>query len=226
MKYYINILLILLSFSTVQSQSDFLPYQTVLTDLNGDLLLSVDVDIRVNLRKNSAMGNVVFSETHDMRTGANGDIQLHIGKGNDQSISLSELNWKEPYFIQVEFRTEGMSQFLAHQAIQLFSVPYALFAFNVTCEEGCPGPKGVNGSQGPIGEQGPAAPNGGGKGSQGPQGPQGPQGDQGLSRPTIQSNPPTNPYKDLVYLDDGSNRLDGKPGFRFWNEVNQNWIDL
>lgn len=98
------------------------------------------------------------------------------------------------------------------------------------------GPKGPASNEvGPQGPQGPIGPGGGEKGEQGPQGFQGPQGPQGAQGPQgpagsdfqnnveMNSSTPISSNQNL-YLDDGSNRNDGQPGFRFFN--GSTWIDL
>jgi len=71
--------------------------------------------------------------------------------------------------------------------------------------------------------QGPAGPTGA-QGPQGPAGIQGLQGKQGLTYYSLTSVVPSNPSTGSMYLDDGSNTSDGKPGFRIWD--GSNWIDL
>ena len=68
-------------------------------------------------------------------------------------------------------------------------------------------------------------------GVRGPQGPQGPQGAPGApGQPGLQpaftmtSVEPINPVVNSIYLDNGSNRSNGTPGFRLWD--GSNWIDL
>lgn len=98
--------------------------------------------------------------------------------------------------------------------------------------QGSPGPAGERGDpgdpNGPPGEKGPLGP----KGIAGPQGPQGPDGrpgspgQAGLPALPIQimlSTPPAGSLND-IYLDNGSNRSNGLPGFRYYNGTI--WIDL
>jgi len=90
--------------------------------------------------------------------------------------------------------------------------------------EGPPGPQGppgppsfIIGPKGPLGETGPI-------GIQGPEGAMGPQGLQGEFRQPMLSNPNSSPSANSIYLDDGTNREDGTPGFRIWD--GNEWIDL
>lgn len=77
--------------------------------------------------------------------------------------------------------------------------------------QGVEGPQGFSGAQGPTGPIGP----------QGPFGRSG--SDEKLNLPML-SSPPT--ITGLgYYLDDGSNRADGLPGFRYWNPNTSTWED-
>lgn len=111
--------------------------------------------------------------------------------------------------------------------------------------EGPPGPPGPPGpdhpdgdSIDPNGEPGPSGPRGdaGTKcydengvinedciGPQGPTGPSGPAGRPGRPVEELKSVAPVLQLH-RIYLDDGTNRADGKPGFRYCNGVT--WIDL
>ncbi len=102
---------------------------------------------------------------------------------------------------------------------------------------GPPGPQGPNGGiPGPPGPQGPPGTEKGDPGPPGPQGPQGAIGPQGLVGPQgvrgvdgifslgARNTPPFDPETHTIYLDDGTNRIDGQRGFRYFDgEV---WIDL
>lgn len=106
-------------------------------------------------------------------------------------------------------------------------------------EEGPRGPKGPNsniaGIQGPKGPQGPPGGPTGPEGDMGPQGPPGPNpgvgetGDTGFkfyNRPgfNMTSVIPVNPVKGQLYIDDGTNRGDSRPGLRVFNGTA--WFDL
>jgi len=110
-------------------------------------------------------------------------------------------------------------------------------------EVGPPGPKGPQGEPGPLtaapgpaGPAGPPGPGGGPKGPQGDEGMPGPLGVMGVNGPSgpvghpayfkvsALTVAPLNPEMNSYYLDDGTNRSDGRLGFRFWN--GNNWLDL
>ena len=130
--------------------------------------------------------------------------------------------------MEVALDPTGGTNFSPLGQVELLSVPYAFYAHSV----GEIGQKGEQGEQGPEGEEGaPGAP--------GPQGPEGERGDSGPSAPdsvkgatgdvgigslVMRSTIPTNPKANGIYLDNGNNRADGKPGLRHFDGTN--WIDL
>lgn len=92
---------------------------------------------------------------------------------------------------------------------------------------GVPGPPGPQGPPGPpsniIGDIGPPG-IAGIPGPIGPNGAFGPQGLAGLPVVEMTNLEPINPNVNDIYLDDGTNREDGTPGFRIFNGIN--WLDF
>jgi len=111
-------------------------------------------------------------------------------------------------------------------------------------EQGPQGPKGMPGpfsmTPGPVGEEGPVGLPGGPQGEQGDRGPQGPRGKDGLvgaqgqeglrfyedENFNLTNTVPLNPVDGQMYIDDGTNRTDGKPGFRVYYGLIELWFDL
>jgi len=87
-----------------------------------------------------------------------------------------------------------------------------------------------------MGPQGPAAGPNGAPGANGPPGPTGPSGlvgapgppgEDGIKNMPMMSELPDNSWFPVyLYLDNGTNRADGKPGFRFYVDSLQDYIDL
>lgn len=103
-------------------------------------------------------------------------------------------------------------------------------------DPGDPGEPGLGGGiKGPTGPMGPQGPDQGDKGPTGPIGPQGAIGSTGAPGPLgapgqdgivmmeMLSSPPVAATN--IYLDDGSNRTDGNPGFRIKSSTGA-WVDL
>jgi len=92
---------------------------------------------------------------------------------------------------------------------------------------GPPGPQGLPGENGgptgPMGDPGPKGPNG----PDGANGPAGPPGIEfyDIDGFNIRNSPPTSSVEvGTIYIDDGTNRQDGKPGFRIF--IGSSWTDL
>lgn len=223
MKYITIILLSLSCAFSALAQTAAIDYQTVLTDLEGDVLKNVAAEIRVDIIEGSA-GTVVYSETHLRRTGSAGEIALEIGNGTPTSMTMDNVDWSKNNYIDIAIKPEGHPDFLSIGQRELFSVPYAFYALNLRCEQGCPGEKGPKGITGPQGPQGPKGPNG----TQGLQGQQGIAGMDGIdfdiNSMSADAIAPSNPSAGDFYLDDGSSRSDGNVGFRVWDGTQ--WCDL
>lgn len=207
-------------------QTEAIPYQTILTDGDGGALLAMDTEIQVDILQGSATGPIVYTETHTTTSGFSGEVDLEIGKGTPAGSAFDQVDWSQQNFMELSYKPQGFTTFIPMGKTRLLSVPYAMFALRVTCEEGCPGEDGIQGAVGPQGPQGPWGPQGeqGPQGFIGNQGPAGEVGRSGVESLGMRSVPPTVPEVGEFYLDDGTNRTDGSPGFRYF-DGNQ-WLNL
>jgi len=196
------------SLNTAKAQKNIMQYQTVLM---------------INLNAYSSNGTTVYTETHSLATGINGEISLPIGGGVAQGLAFREVDWSVPMYVEVLFKPTGFINYFSNNTTKLLSVPYAMFSLYSQCAQGCPGeqgPEGIQGVRGPAGPQGPQGPTQNG----GPQGPMGPAGAPGKFEFDLRSSPPSSPIQFQVYLDDGTNRADNNPGLRLYD--NNKWKDL
>lgn len=137
-------------------------YQAVIRNESNNLITNAQIGIRVSILQGTENGIVVFSETHNATTNANGLANIVIGTGNLLNGNFSNINWANgPYYIKTETDPTGGIAYSIVGTSELLSVPFALYSAN--------GGTGTQGPAGPIGPQGPT-------GATGPQGPQGPQG--------------------------------------------------
>jgi hypothetical protein len=94
-------------------------YQAVLRDTAGNILEEQNVDVTINILRNSPEGNLVYTETHNTQTNAFGLVNLKIGTQS----SLEGIDWgADIYFMEVLVNGALMG------STQLLSVPYALHA--------------------------------------------------------------------------------------------------
>ena len=148
------VLLIALNFDffNLEAQSsDMMSYQAVIRDAGGNLVRDKQVKIRISILQGAIDGNSVFIEEHLTTTNENGLVSIVIGSGQsgyaetklkasapDDQVTLlsgdfSTIKWDEgPYFIKVETDPDGGTNFTITGVSQLLSVPYALYAKNVS----------------------------------------------------------------------------------------------
>lgn len=208
------------------AQNEAFHYQTILSDDEGITYKNIDAEIKVDLIAGTSTGDIIYSETHSAKTGLSGELMLEIGNGTATTNVFSEIDWSQPHYIELSMQPDGFTTMIPMGKLQLLTVPYALYALKVTCEQGCPGADGPPGEEGPQGPQGAQGPQGftGAVGAQGAQGPAGPQGAQGVRTLIKVDAEPLMPEVGDLYLDDGTNRTDGKPGFRYFDGTA--WINL
>ena len=90
---------------------------------------------RFQLREGSALGNIVFAETHNLEVNRQGAVNAAIGTGTAISgfpHNLSDVNWSTyNYFLSVSVDVNNSNGFEASEnfgTTQLLSVPYAMYA--------------------------------------------------------------------------------------------------
>ena len=109
-------------------------YQAVARDVNGSVITGA-IDVRLSLLSDGADGNVVYTESHAVQPNSQGVFDLTIGKGNIISGDMQSLQWADhEYWIMVELKTPGSSDFMEMGKSQLLSVPYALYAADAGIE--------------------------------------------------------------------------------------------
>ena len=138
MKYWLAILEIFLLMNHVsfaQSVSTF-RYQAVLR-LSSDYVLSnQEVNFRISILQDNAGGTVVYQETHTAETNPFGLVNLTVGTGTVLTGDLIGISWGSScHYIRIEVDTTDGSNFFEMGTIQLLSVPYALYAKNVSTVE-------------------------------------------------------------------------------------------
>ncbi len=163
-------LVIFVECSTAQNSPQGIPYQAVVRNEFGDIVINANVNVRISLLMGSANGTVEFSEEHSRMTNGFGLLNCIIGQGVPLINSFSAVDWTQTVkFMHIE--VDLGSGYLDMGTQQLMSVPFALYAAN--------GQVGPQGPAGPTGPQGPA----GMDGAAGAIGPQGEQGSMGLTGP-------------------------------------------
>jgi len=153
-------------------------YQAVCRNSTGGILANQSLSLRISIHDTSAIGTLLYRETHTTTTSIFGLVNLQIGTGVVDSGSFAAINWGVGLkFLEVEIDTG--SGYSSIGTPQLLSVPYALYAD----QAGNPGPTGPTGSTGIDGPTGPTGIDGP-TGPTGVDGPTGPTGLIGITGPT------------------------------------------
>lgn len=234
-KVYNSCLTVLLFFvisTLLQAQpSTQFQYQIEYLDASENKAPNVNLQLRSSILQVSN-GAVIYQELFDVVTTDQSYVTLNIGQGEIAAGTFEDLIWSQnQYALGIEESTSNGWQSLGE--IELLSVPYAWYAH--FADEGPTGPKGptgfigLPGIPGPPGANGPCGPAGpcGPPGPMGLDGDPGPQGADGATGSMIllkQNTSPSNPETGQIYLDDGSNTLDGQLGLRYYTGTL--WIDL
>jgi hypothetical protein len=126
-----------------------IPYQAVMRNADGSVMVSNAVELTFMIHDVSASGTVVYQESHSLASNARGLVSCVVGNGVVSQGNFANINWGSgAKFLHVMMGTTDLG------TQQMLSVPYALYA----AQSGTPGPQGPAGPQGP---QGPAGSGGG-----------------------------------------------------------------
>lgn len=104
-------------------------YQGVANDVSGNPLATQNIGIRFSIHSGSPTGSIIYSETHNTTTDAQGVFSLIIGDGTVVSGTFSTINWgSNSFYLQNEMDPTGGTSYTDMGTTQLVSVPYALYA--------------------------------------------------------------------------------------------------
>lgn len=103
-------------------------YQAVIRDAAGNLVSNKPVSLKISILRGVPNGTVVYSETQNPSTNANGLMYIEIGgeEANRIKGDFSNIDWAvDSYFIKTEIDISGGSDYTLSGTSQLISVPYA-----------------------------------------------------------------------------------------------------
>lgn len=104
-------------------------YQGVARDNEGKAYSSKTISVRISILKNTADGEVEYSETHKPQTNQFGLFTLVIGQGTKVSGDFAFISWAVgTKWLKVEIDPNGGSSFALAGSQQLMTVPYAFYA--------------------------------------------------------------------------------------------------
>ncbi|MFZ4679759.1 MAG: tail fiber domain-containing protein [Flavobacterium sp.] len=131
MKKNLTILISVLSFSLFAQAPQGLNYQATVRNSLGNLITNQNVYFRFNIMQNSSTSVPIYSETHYVPTDDLGQVNCVIGQGTATTGVFSQIDWSNgTYFLGIELNIG--SGYVAMGTTQFLSVPYALYAGNVS----------------------------------------------------------------------------------------------
>ena len=130
MKQILSTLLLLGLFMASNAQApQGIPYQSVIRNGSGALIINQSVHVRFSIHENTPIGTIVYQETHTTTTSSMGMVIMTVGQGTADIGSFSAINWSSgAKFMQVELDAAGGSNYVDLGTQQMMSVPYALYA--------------------------------------------------------------------------------------------------
>ena len=120
----------LLSFSIYsQSVPQGFNFQAVARDDAGNIVSNQVIGIRVSIVETSNTSNILYRETQFPSSSDLGVFSIVVGKGTSDLGNFFVIDWgAESLSIRTEIDVNGGTNFVSLDPIQLFSVPYALYA--------------------------------------------------------------------------------------------------
>ena len=127
-KLYILIASVLITVSGLAQAPEGFNYQSVVRDNAGEVIANTGISIQFQLHETTAVGPVIYTETHSVTTNANGLFTTIVGQGTTSDL-FNTINWaSDSFFLETAVDIAGGSTYLSMGTSQLLSVPYALYA--------------------------------------------------------------------------------------------------
>ena len=126
-------ILLLIPFGILAQTPQGFKYQAVIRNANGSLVTNQQVAIKTSLISGSALGNVDYSEQHDVATNGYGVASFTVGYGTPITGTYTAVNWSaNDYFLKTELDIQNNGNFQLMGTSQILSVPYASHANTAT----------------------------------------------------------------------------------------------
>ncbi|MCF0071391.1 tail fiber domain-containing protein [Dyadobacter sp. CY261] len=104
-------------------------FQGVARKADGKPAATTSVSLRVSIHTESIAGTIVYQETHNTQTNAEGIFNISIGGGTVTSGDFTGILWKaSAQFLQLELDPGGGNNYVDLGTTQLLSVPYSMHA--------------------------------------------------------------------------------------------------
>ena len=127
-KIYFILLLLYTGFGAMAQSSiaPFMSYQAVARSVDGQLLATEAITVKVAFSSKDGSSKVFYEETHQVETDNIGASQLMMGNGNPLQGKWSTIPWsQENVFLSIYLKTSQQTDFKLVSRSQMLSVPYA-----------------------------------------------------------------------------------------------------
>lgn len=135
-KIFTLLLSILLSVSLVRPQEappQAFSFKATIKDNKNQPVVLKTISLRISILKGASNGVTVYSETFITVTNVYAQVDIEIGRGTVVSGIFSAIDWAaDEYFLKVEVDVKGGTNYQLLSVAQLLSVPYALYAGNLS----------------------------------------------------------------------------------------------
>jgi hypothetical protein len=127
MKHFFTLLIILAVHFAYAQAPQSIPYQAVVRNTDGTVMSNTALTMTFKIHDGSATGTVVYEESHNISSNAQGLVALNVGGGTPITGTFSNINWGNgAKFLHVLMNAGNGVVDLGTQ--QMMSVPYALYA--------------------------------------------------------------------------------------------------
>jgi len=117
----------LLTILKAQTPPDGFNYSAVARDGSGIAVTNQAIALQMSILQSTAIGSIVYQETHNVLTDDYGLFNLVIGAGAVQQGSFSNINWAgDSYYLKIEMDITGGLNYTNMGTTQFLSVPYAM----------------------------------------------------------------------------------------------------
>ena len=124
----IIVLIITLFISISSFAQQGINYKAILKETNGNVLADTYMTVQIKVHQGSATGAIVYEESHNYTTDANGLLILNIGTATTPILGVfSNINWStNQHFLQTTITYSGGT--INFDATEFMAVPYAKHA--------------------------------------------------------------------------------------------------
>ncbi|MFN8256279.1 MAG: putative metal-binding motif-containing protein [Bacteroidales bacterium] len=134
MKRFILNIVWVLSIVMLQAQvPQAFSYKLQIKGNSGNPHANKKINLKISIIQESIHGSAVYIEKHQVNTSPSGLVDIEIGRGTPIQGLFTEIDWKNwPYFVKAELDLKCIGRYNLLAITELLSVPYAMFAGNVT----------------------------------------------------------------------------------------------